>query len=205
MRAALVLLTGALLAICGGSSGAQSDPVPRPDPGLRDELLAMQRADQQERTGAGLPDGALLPPSQDYFRTQRLKKVIAASGWPTIAAVGTDGASAAWLVAQHADFDPDFQEQVVGLMTPLVASKQADPTDLAYLVDRVAVNRGRPQTYGTQIRCRSGKPAPATAINDPAGVDARRAEVELGTLAQYYAELAPMCAEEAAQGQQPVR
>jgi len=201
MRAALALLTGALLAICGGSSGAE--PSPRPDPALRAELLAMQRADQLERTGEGLPPGTPLPPWQDFSRTQRLKKIIAASGWPTIAAVGTDGASAAWLVAQHADFDPDFQEQVVGLMTPLVARKQADPTDLAYLVDRVAVNRGRPQTYGTQIRCRSGKPAPATPITDPAGVDTRRAQVELGPLAQYYAELAPMCSE--APDAEPVR
>ena len=193
MRAALALLTGALLVLCGGSAGA--DPALRPDPALRAELLAMQRADQLERTGEGLPHGTVLPPSQDWSRTLRLKKVIAASGWPTIAAVGTDGASAAWLVAQHADFDPDFQEQVVGLMTPLVARGQADPTDLAYLVDRVAVNRVRPQTYGTQIRCRAGKPTPATPITDAASVDTRRAAVELGTLAQYYGELAMMCAE----------
>lgn len=218
-----LVLVGAL---CGCSASPQAaPPAPTPTPaatprptyapstapaappneplGLREELLAMQVADQQERTGAGLPPGTRLPPARDHVRAQRLAEIVAAGGWPTVDAVGTDGASAAWLVAQHADHDAAFQEQVVRLMTPLVATGQADPTDLAYLVDRVAVNRGRPQTYGSQIRCRGGAPAPATAIADSEGVDALRAGAGLGTLAAYYAELALMCSDEAAEGQQP--
>jgi hypothetical protein len=107
-------------------------------------------------------------------------------------------------VAQHADFDVAFQRQVVELMTAAVAEGQADPTELAYLVDRVAVNSDEPQTYGTQIRCRAGEPAPATPILDPEGLDARRAGVGLGPLEEYYEELAMMCADEAAEGQQPL-
>ena len=62
------------------------------------------------------------------------------------------------------------------------------------------MNRGRPQTYGSQVRCRNGTPAPATPLLDAAGVDRRRAGVDLGPLATYYEELALMCADEAAEG-----
>jgi hypothetical protein len=172
-------------------------------PALRDELLAMRRADQQERTGEGLPPGTKLPPTQDYTRSVRLRQIVAEHGWPTHRLVGEDGAEAAWLVAQHADFDVDFQERAVALLRPAVSAGQADPKDLAYLEDRVAVNRGRPQRYGTQVRCRDGAPAPATPLADPAAVDERRARIGLGPLEEYYRELAMMCADEAAEGAQP--
>ena len=45
----------------------------------------------------------------DAVHTARLKAIVAAHGWPTVAQVGQDGADAAWLLAQHADKDPAFQ------------------------------------------------------------------------------------------------
>lgn len=80
---------------------------------------------------------------------------------------------------------------------------QADPSELAYLTDRVAVNSGEPQVYGSQIRCHDGVPTPATPLLEPDRIDETRASVGLGTLDAYYAELAMMCANEEAEGQQP--
>jgi hypothetical protein len=159
------------------------------DPDLREELLAMMDDDQAERTGESTANG-------DEARADRLREIIAEHGWPTFALVSTDGATAAWLIAQHADFDPAFQQDVVALMHPLVAAGQADASELAYLEDRVAVNTGAEQVYGTQIRCRDGEPAPATPIAEEATVDERRAAVGLGPLADYYAELEEACAAE---------
>lgn len=161
----------------------------------------MQRQDQQERTGAGLPPGAKLPPMQDYTRTERLKEIIDEHGWPTHALVGEDAASAAWLVVQHADFDVDFQVQALALMREAEVEGEVDETEVAYLADRVAVNRGIPQTYGTQVRCRNGRPRPATPIEARTAVDQRRVAVGMDPLAEYLAELAMMCANEAAEGQ----
>jgi hypothetical protein len=172
-------------------------------PALRDELLEMMRADQVERTGEGLPPGTRLPPPQDFNRSVRLREIIAEHGWPTYDLVGREAGTAAWLVAQHADFDVAWQQEVVGLLRTAVEDGQADPTELAYLEDRLAVNLAEPQTYGTQIRCTDGVPAPATPLVDPEGVDDLRAAVGLGTLDEYYQELALMCADEAAEGQQP--
>jgi Family of unknown function (DUF6624) len=184
-------------------------PSPEPSdvrkPGLRYELLDMFREDQLERTGYGLPPGTKLGPTHDATRMLRLKEIITQVGWPTWDLVGHDGAEAAWLIAQHADFAVHFQTRAVALMTKAVADGQADAKDLAYLKDRVAVNHGRPQTYGTQIRCDGGEPRPATPLANSHNVDLVRESVGLGSLADYYDELALMCADESADGNGPVQ
>lgn len=170
---------------------------------LRVELLEMMRQDQLERTGEGLPAGTPLPPIQDYARAARLTEMVDEFGWPTFDMVGEDGATAAWLIAQHADHDVELQAGWLVLMDAAAGAGQADPTEVAYLMDRVAVNQREPQRYGTQIRCQGGVPTPATPIEDAANVDQRRRSVGLESLAAYYDKLAMMCAHEDADGQGP--
>jgi len=172
------------------------------DPVLQAELVEMGRQDQAERAGnPELPPGTKLGPPQDYARAVRLKEIVAVHGWPTYDLVGTDGASAAWLVAQHADDDVAFQQEALDRLRAAAAVGQGSRIEMAYLADRVAVNLRRPQTYGTQIRCAAGAPAPATSLIDEATVDALRADVGLGPLEQYYDELAMTCANEELDGQ----
>jgi hypothetical protein len=158
---------------------------------LRQELLEMQEADQAERTGQSVEEW------NDQERTDRLGEIVEEHGWPTIELVGEDGASAAWLIAQHSDLDPRFQEEALEHMRAAVEDEQADPTELAYLEDRVALNGGRPQTYGTQIGCVDGRAEPAE-LADAETVEERRAEVGLQPLEDYLAELRPDCEAEAA-------
>jgi hypothetical protein len=56
-------------------------------------------------------------------------------------------------------------------------------TDVAYLTDRVCINRGRGQLYGTQFTQEDGRHIPRT-IEDEANIDARRAEVGMGPLSE---------------------
>lgn len=190
-------------ASAAGATASQPQTVSR-DEALAGELEQMGREDQAERMGnPELPPGTKLGPPKDYARTARLKEIVMEHGWPTTDLVGEEASSAAWLVAQHADFDVAFQQQALGLLRSAVEQGQADPTELAYLTDRVAVNLDEPQTYGTQIRCRSGEPSPATPIIDEPRVDDLRESVGLGTLAAYYDELAMMCANEEMEGQGP--
>lgn len=169
---------------------------------LRAELLQMMRDDQVERTGEGLPAGTKLAPAQDHARASRLKDIIDDVGWPTHSLVGEDGGTAAWLIVQHADFDVEFQERALALLDAAVRDDEADSTEAAYLADRVAVNRGRPQRFGSQVRCAGGRPRPATPLERPGDVDDLRTEAGMEPLADYYAELSMMCADEAAAGQQ---
>ena len=161
----------------------------------------MKKLDQAERMGKTPPKGLETVPGSDRARADRLKQYIAAYGWPGEQLVGKDGASAAWLIAQHADHDVALQQEALALMRA-AREGDIDTTELAYLEDRVAVNTGQPQIYGTQIRCGpGGEPVPATPIRDEAGVEQRRKDMKLQSLADYYAELRPICAEEAAENE----
>jgi len=84
------------------------------------------------------------------IRKELLKKIIKEIGWPVISKVGKEASQAAWLVAQHADHDVKFQEYCLNLM------KNASDGDvlkkqIAYLTDRILVNTGKKQLYGTQF------------------------------------------------------
>jgi hypothetical protein len=84
-------------------------------------------------------------------------------------------------------------------MRAAVEDGEADPTELAYLEDRVALNSGRPQTYGTQIACVDGHAEPSE-LADPDRVEELREEVGLQPLDDYLAELEPACQEEVSGG-----
>lgn len=128
-----------------------------------------------------------------------LKTVIARARWPTMSRDGADAAHDAWLLAQHADVDPAFQEQVLALMEPLVARHEASGKDYALLFDCVALARHRPQRFGTQFGDGDGCLA-VERVEDHPGLDARRKSVGLETLAENAKHISaayhqPICAD----------
>ncbi|WP_053206549.1 DUF6624 domain-containing protein [Jiangella muralis] len=191
IRTALLVLV-LLVTACGGDdAGPSPSPSQRElDDELRTELLAMKEQDQAERTGA-------VAEWNDQERTDRLAEIVDEHGWPGSDLVGADGASAAWVIAQHSDLDPEFQQRALELMRPAAEAGLADAGELAYLEDRVALNTGGEQVYGTQIACVDGVPEPAP-LADPETVDERRAEAGLEPLDEYLATLNEACAAEAA-------
>jgi hypothetical protein len=166
------------------------------NPVLRDELLAMMAEDQAVRTGVAPPGDDRTAdelfavwPQVDADNALRMAEILDEFGWPGWSLVGEDGALAAWVLIQHADLNLDLQKRGLALMRAAVAADDADPSDLAYLIDRVLVAEGKPQIYGTQLSINEdGEVAPRTPIEDEANVDARRAEMGLGTLEAYYEE-----------------
>ncbi|WP_371825879.1 DUF6624 domain-containing protein [Nonomuraea turcica] len=103
---------------------------------------------------------------------------------------GKDGAHAAWALIQHADRDLDLQRRGLELMRQAVEKDEADPSDLAYLVDRVRVAEKKPQVYGTQWETDpQGNWRPRTPIENEAEVDERRADVGLKPIKEYVEEL----------------
>ncbi len=58
------------------------------------------------------------PQEKEVFETnaKKLQTIIDEIGWPTISRVGIEAASAAWLIAQHSDFDKNFQRRCLELM-----------------------------------------------------------------------------------------
>jgi hypothetical protein len=203
--AALVLVLGTSLLACSsddGDASATTTPTAATvaatttttadavgNPALRTELLAMMDEDQAEQLGE-------VETNNYRARTERLVEILDEHGWPTFDLVGEDGSTAAWVIAQHADLDPEVQQQALELLREAAAEDQASRGDLAYLEDRVATAAGRDQLYGTQMRCgEDGVPLPATPIADASSVDERRVEAGLDPLDDYIAEMTTICAE----------
>jgi len=179
------LLTAAIL--YAASVGAYAaDPT---HAALRAEFLEMQASDQEVRQGAAKGDFSRWAAVDDANRA-RLKQIVAAYGWPNVAMVGRDGASAAWLLAQHADRDKPFQHEVLALMEPLVQQGQASGKNFAYLVDRTHY----PQRFGTQGSCVSRAEWQPFEIEDIARVDERRSALALPPLAEYEKLFKEACA-----------
>ena len=85
----------------------------------------------------------------DSLNLNRLKELIAEYGFPTWEKVSYDYALCAWLVAQHAD--SAFLHMYVEQLKKAVADNNANPANLAYMIDRDLMNRNLTQLYGTQF------------------------------------------------------
>jgi hypothetical protein len=153
-------------------------------PALRRELLALVERDQAARNAwiAKRDDPAAgdAVKAIDRETSARMKQIVAEHGWPGKKLIGEDGASAAWLLVQHADAEPAFQKQCLALIEPLIKTGDVEARHYAYLYDRVAVAEKRPQRWGTQFA--GDAPAP---IEDEAHVDERRKAIGLPTMAEY--------------------
>jgi len=121
----------------------------------------------------------------DVANTDRLRAIVARLGWPGRSLVGAEGADAAWLLSQHADRQLDFQREALVLLAEAVAADEAEPRHLAYLTDRVRMNEGREQLYGTQVGDIDEGTSIPWPIEDREAVDDRRAAMGLEPLAVY--------------------
>ncbi|GLY03779.1 DUF6624 domain-containing protein [Actinoplanes sp. NBRC 101535] len=160
---------------------------------LAEELVTMTDEDRELQAGAlsGDPAAQLAHRRVTTRNADRLSEIIDEHGWPGVRLVGEEAARRAWLVAQHADRQLDVQRRALALMTAAVDAGDADRTQLAMLHDRVLVNEGRPQRYGTQIAgVENGRPLPWPS-EDPDRLDERRAEVGLDPFAVHVAKHAP--------------
>lgn len=113
---------------------------------------------------------------------QTLDTIISKIGYPTIDKVGKEANEAAWLIIQHSISQPDFMKKCLKLLEIAVTENKADPVNLAYLTDRIAVLENQPQLYGTQFDWdENGKLSP-NAFDDLAKVNQRRKYLGLNTL-----------------------
>jgi len=125
------------------------------------EIVDMALKDQQMRFNHQNPKiKGKFDPTVDVSNAKRLNEIIDQFGWPTISKVGEEASYAAWLIAQHADHNVKFQEKCLEMMNNF-KDGEIFPQNIAYLTDRIAVNKGLSQIYGTQFyKDRKGKIIP---------------------------------------------
>ncbi len=147
--------------------------------GLEKEILAMV-AEDQRMYKSGKPD-----PEVVREHAKRMRKIIQRFGWTGKSLVGRKAADRAWLIVQHSDHDLKFQKWALRILREAVRKGEVEKRQLAYLTDRVLVNSGQPQIFGTQFYLDldgSFKPRP---IKDTKLLDQRRKKYGLEPFAGY--------------------
>lgn len=190
-RQLLVLVLGA---VAPGTVLAQAPAAPVQYPRLSKTLDSLAYVDQwpQQRLFEQKPDSAgrdlVAVENANFVRHQPLlEAIVRRYGYPGYRQVGEKSAGNFWLLVQHADAYPDFQRKVLKLMAAQVKRHNANPTNYAYLTDRVAKNAGQPLEYGTQVNYTGpglGHAVPVS-LRDPQNVNKRRAAVGMDPLENY--------------------
>jgi hypothetical protein len=157
------------------------------DPKLRDEINKMVVEDQQTRQGGSAHIQSKAEAAEtariDAIHAKRVREIVNEVGWPGVSLVGSEGAHGMWLLVQH--FNLADQDQYLPLIEKAVAQKEASPKDFAFLVDRVRLEHGHKQIYGTQyLTVREGEWV-RRPLEDPDRVDERRKSVGLVPILEY--------------------
>lgn len=113
-----------------------------------------------------------------------IEKILNEYGFPGYDLVGEESSNNYWILVQHSDFNLDFQKKALKLMEVEVKKHNASPVYYAYLVDRINLNEGKKQVYGTQIQMTDKGYQPKPTL-DSANVDKRRQSLGLGPLSAY--------------------
>lgn len=120
----------------------------------------------------------------DILNYPKLKRIFNSYGFPSYDIVGVKGSHNFWLLVQHQDMHPAFQDSVLSAMKIQVEKGKASWKDYAYLVDRVKCNSGQLQIYGTQVTWVADVPEPKPVI-EPEKLDERRKSVGLNDEEEY--------------------
>jgi hypothetical protein len=120
----------------------------------------------------------------DSINLIKVKAVLDKYGWVGPDVVGSKGNSTLFLVIQHAD--SLTRDQYLPMMRAAVKKGKAQPSQLALMEDRSALEHGKKQIYGSQLaRDEKTNKYYFRPIEDEANVDKRRAAVGLGSLEDY--------------------
>lgn len=180
----------------------------------RERLERMGELDQVGRRAAILVDLSDVPDADrkaaelalwapvgkiDDQLSAELLTLLPPEGWFYKSVYGDKAAGAAFLIVQHGE--PEFQRRFVPVLELLVAKGEVEGTRYALMYDRLAVNEGRPQRYGTQMMCKNARwVIDYENLEDPEHAQARRDAIGfLGyTLEQYAAGFSryPPCTED---------
>ena len=125
---------------------------------------------------------------KDSINLIKVIKILGEKGWVGKDVVGAQANQTLFLVIQHSDLK--YQQKYLPMMREAVKKGNANPGNLAYLEDRVALREGRRQIYGSQSsKNKTTNKLYISPMIDPDNVDKRRAEVGLGTMAEYAAKM----------------
>jgi hypothetical protein len=155
------------------------------DPGLRDEIEQLSKADQAVRQQLGFDAQKMA--ETDKRDAAPLQAILDKYGVPTYDMVGEQAAADFVVMIQHQP--PQFRQQVLPKLKANVDAGQADPGSYAKVYDRSQRDAGKKQLYGEQLECNAGEKMHEAPVEDETGLNQRRAELGL-IRAELYERIA---------------
>ena len=167
---------------------------------LTDELEKMAEIDQ---IAAYIPQGIHKELSKNEWNSfkdsvfttnqKRIGEIFDKHGFVGFDLAGEDGSRNFWVIVQHSDHNPEFQKEVLVEMKKEVDKQNAISTNYGLLVDRVNLNTGKAQIYGTQVtyNTNNGQAYPKK-LEDSIKVNERRKSIGLETIEEYLNEMTEM-------------
>lgn len=123
----------------------------------------------------------------DEQNRNRLKEIIKEYGFPTRKLVGKDAMEGIFLMIQHSDGDKEWQQSQLKNIGEAVKNGDMDGQNYAYLFDRIKINSGEKQLYGTQFANVDtiNKIVELADTDDLENLDKRRREVGMMPIEMY--------------------
>ena len=122
----------------------------------------------------------------DRLNQKEAKKIFEQYGFPGVDLVGEEGSTDFFFLVQHADDDPSFQRKVLQAMEEEMTHRNASPKQYAYLTDRVHINEGKKQIYGTQVQVNEDLGSfEVKPVIEPDKLNERRKKVGLPPIEDY--------------------
>jgi len=90
--------------------------------------------------------------SIDEINRNHLKLIFEEYGFPTKALIGKDAMRGIFFIIQHADGDKEWQKNQLPKLEQAAKNGDLSKQNYAYLFDRIKVNEGSPQKYGSQFK-----------------------------------------------------
>lgn len=145
---------------------------------LRTRLRAMVEEDQAAR----LAFEEKKANDVDASNRPELLRIFDRYGWVTNSLAGKDASRDFWLLVQHQPLD--IQQRMLPALKAAAGKGDASMSNYVYLYDRIQMGRGKPQHWGTQVKCDGDKPV-LYPVDDPAGLDGRRKELFMLPISDY--------------------
>lgn len=118
-----------------------------------------------------------------------VKKIVAENGYPTFSKVGKESSENFFILIQHSDADVKFQEKMLPLIKLQVGKKQVKGSNYAFLYDRIQINNGKQQLYGTQVTYDTNGNAIPKSLSDEKNVNKRRKEFNIKPIEEYMKQM----------------
>jgi hypothetical protein len=119
----------------------------------------------------------------DYEDQARVVSLLEKCGWPQKAIVGEKGLTAVFLVIQHAS--KALREKYFPLIKASAEKGELALRAVAMMEDRMLMENGKKQKYGTQLISYNNGPLQLHPIEDEGNVNQRRAAMGMGTIEEY--------------------